>query len=290
MSLEVEVINGRLPGPCIWLSAAIHGDEINGIEIIQQVLESVDAASLRGAILAVPIVNVFGFINQERYLPDRRDLNRSFPGSGKGSLASRLAHLFMSEIVLHCSHGIDLHTGANHRTNLPQVRADLEDPGTRSWAEAFGAPVMIHARSRGGSLRETAARIGKTVLLYEGGEPLRFDREAIRRGVEGVQRAMAALGMLPAPVAGPDPAASAEVQRSSWVRARRSGILRIGTRLGEPVRERQALAVIHDVFGGRGTAVRAPFDGIVIGHTNNPLVHQGDALFHVAQIAPRRSG
>jgi len=289
MSLAVEVINGKLPGPRVWLNAAIHGDELNGIEIIHKVLETVDPTQLRGAIIAVPIVNVFGFINQERYLPDRRDLNRCFPGSAAGSLASRMAYLFMNEIVKPCSHGIDLHTGSNHRTNLPQIRTDLSDDATRRWAEAFGAPVMLNARSRSGSLRQAAAKIGKTVLLYEAGEPMRFDPFSVQCGVDGVNRAMAFLGMLPDNANREAPPVSALVEHSTWVRARRSGILRMEVGLGDRVADKQPLAGINDVYGSRCGNVRAPFAGVVIGHTNNPLVHQGDAVLHLAR-AEQQSG
>ena len=289
MSLAVEVINGEFAGPRVWLNAAIHGDELNGIEIIHKVLETVDPAQLHGSILAVPIVNVFGFINQERYLPDRRDLNRCFPGSPSGSLASRMAYLLMNEIIKPCSHGIDLHTGSNHRTNLPQIRADLGDDATRRWAKAFGAPVMLNARSRSGSLRQAAAKIGKTVLLYEAGEPLRFDPHSVQCGVDGVNRAMAFLGMLPDHADREAQPTSALVEHSAWVRARRSGILRMEVGLGDRVVEKQPLAGINDVFGSRCGTVRAPFSGVVIGHTNNPLVHQGDAVLHIAR-AEQQSG
>jgi predicted deacylase len=156
LSLPVAIIHGARPGPTLWLSAALHGDEIGGVEIIRRVLSRVSAPRLDGSLIAVPIVNVFGFISQSRYLPDRRDLNRSFPGSARGSLAARLAHLFMTEVVKQCTHGIDLHTGSSHRRNLPQIRADLDDPDTRRIATAFGATVMIHSRVRDGSLREAA--------------------------------------------------------------------------------------------------------------------------------------
>ena len=158
MSLPVTVINGKEDGAKLWLSAAIHGDEINGVEIIRRVVSLINPQRLKGCVVAVPIVNVFGFIEQSRYLPDRRDLNRSFPGSESGSLASRLAELFMREIVANCTHGIDLHTAAIHRINLPQVRANLEDEETRQCAIAFNTPVMIHATTRDGSLRQAASK------------------------------------------------------------------------------------------------------------------------------------
>jgi len=283
LSLPLEVVNGISEGPRLWISAAVHGDELNGVEIVRQVLGKVEPGKIRGALLAVPIVNVYGFINQSRYLPDRRDLNRSFPGSDTGSLASRLAHLFMTEVVRHCTHGIDLHTGSNHRSNLPQVRADLRDVETRRCAKAFAAPVMMHAQTRDGSLREAATRLGKQVLMYEAGEPLRFDMSAVSLGVRGILRVMAALGMRTRSSRKAVPP-STEVAKSTWVRARRSGILRVDVNLGDRVAKKQALGTITDVFGENAITVRAPIDGLIIGYTNNPLVNQGDGILHLARI------
>jgi uncharacterized protein len=206
-SLPVKVINGRSAGPNIWLSAAIHGDELNGIQIIRRVLKEIDAKALRGAIIAVPIVNPLGFITHSRYLPDRRDLNRSFPGSTRGSTAARLAHLFMEQVVAHCSVGIDLHTATNHRINHPQIRANLDDPATLELARAFGAPFSIHARVRDGSLRQAAAERDNTVLVYEAGQAHRFETNPIETGVAGVMRALRHMGMIDArlPRADADP-------------------------------------------------------------------------------------
>lgn len=280
ISLPVEVVNGIAPGPRLWLTAAVHGDELNGVEIIRRVLTQLDAHQLVGTLVAVPIVNVFGFLQQLRYLPDRRDLNRSFPGSRTGSLASRIAHLIMSEVVSSCTHGIDLHTGSHHRTNLPQIRADLSDEATRELALAFGAPVLIHARTPDGSLRGAAAKIGKPVLLFEGGEALRFDESAIVAGVAGVLRSMAALGMIEAREtdAFPPPIT---ISRTRWLRARRGGILRMVAKLGDRVTKAQVLADIGDAFGRDPVNVKAPCDGVVIGLNQNPLVNQGDAVVHL---------
>jgi predicted deacylase len=283
MSLPVEVVHGMYPGPRLWLSAAVHGDEIVGVEIIRQLLGRIDPHRLRGSLIAVPIVNVFGFINQSRYLPDRRDLNRCFPGSRHGSLASRVAYLFMTEIVERCTHGIDFHSGSNHRTNLPQIRGDLNDPETRRCAQTFSAPVMVNAQTRDGSLRQAAAQLGKTVLLFEAGEPQRFDDAAIRLGVEGVQRVMANLGMH-ASVRKPK-IVSTEIVASSWVRARKSGIVRLEARLGDRVRAKQRLAIISDAFGDNRALVEAQVDGLVIGLTNNPLVYQGEAIIHIGRVS-----
>lgn len=291
MTMPVHVVHGRRPGPRLFISAAMHGDEINGVEIIRRLIRLPLLERLRGALIAVPIVNVHGFISQSRYLPDRRDLNRSFPGSGHGSLASRLAHLFTEEVVSRATHGIDLHTGALHRSNLPQVRARLEDPETLWLAEAFHAPILINAEVRTGSVREVATRRGIPLLVYEGGEALRFDEESIRAGLRGVVGVMRALEMLPAnPARRPRPAGETVIARStSWLRAPTGGILRTVLPLGSHVRKGEVLGVISDPFGEREVALRAPAHGIVIGCLNLPLVNEGDAVFHIARFGRLRA-
>lgn len=285
LSVPLQVVNGSKPGPAMWLSAAVHGDELNGVEIVRRVLQRVQPSQLSGALIAAPLVNVFGFIDQSRYLPDRRDLNRSFPGTASGSLASRLAHAFMTEVVSKCEVGIDLHTGSNHRTNLPQIRANLQHEQTRRCAEAFGVKVIINAETRDGSLRHAATRRKKSVLVYEAGEPMRFDENAISLGVTGVLRVMSLLGMRTRkkPLAEFD---GIEVTESTWVRARRGGILRLSAKLGDRVARKEELGVIADAFGAEERVVTATAAGVVIGHTTNPLVHQGDAIIHIAKVSP----
>lgn len=281
LSLPMTIVNGLHPGPRLWLSAAIHGDEINGVEIIRRVLAQVDPAQLNGTIVAAPIVNVFGFIEQSRYLPDRRDLNRSFPGSAQGSLAARLAHLFMQEVVSRCTHGIDLHTASQHRVNWPQIRANLHDAETYRCAKAFGTPLMIHAATRDGSLRQTASQQGIPILLYEAGEALRFDQQAIQTGVDGILRVMSLLKMidleLPPPVLMP-----LQVDDTKWVRTPTSGILHAHVNLGQWVAKEQELGSVANAFGDESIKITAPCDGIVIGATQNPLVSQGNGVFHIA--------
>jgi uncharacterized protein len=283
MSLPVAVINGKKPGPRLWLSAAIHGDELNGVDIIRRVIKALKPQRLSGAVIAVPVVNIFGLLEQSRYLPDRRDLNRAFPGSVRGSLASRLAFLFMKEVVSQCTHGIDLHTAATHRVNWPQVRADLEDPATYAFAQAFGAPIIIHASHRDGSLRQAAAKRKIPTLLYEAGEALRFDDQAIQAGVDGIYRVMDYLGMYAPPNSLLTPP-TLESRETRWVRASRGGIWHCSTRLGDVVKPRQPLGFIADTFGDKPVQVRSPLVGVVIGHGQNPLVNQGDALVHVARV------
>lgn len=282
VSLPVRVVHGRADGPTVWVNAAIHGDEVLGVEVIRQAMATLSARTFRGTLVAVPVVNVLGFMSGDRYLPDRRDLNRSFPGSARGSLASRIAHLFMTEVVSKCDVGIDLHTAADRRTNLPQIRADLDDTRTRELAEAFGAPVMLHARLRDGSLRQAARDRGATVLLYEAGEALRFDDDAIAVGVRGVRRVLAALDMIDAESDDEDLPAVVEARSSTWVRARGTGILHLDVHLGEWVDEGQRLGGLSDTFGRRVRLVHADRAGIVIGLTRAPIVHAGDALVHIA--------
>jgi predicted deacylase len=284
IAMPVQVIRGKKPGPHLFVSAAIHGDELNGVEIIRRVLKLPVLKRIRGTLVAIPIVNVHGFIHHSRYLPDRRDLNRSFPGSERGSLAARLAHLFMTEIVEKCTHGIDLHTGAIHRGNLPQIRANLDDEETARLATVFGVPVLLNADVRDNSLREAAAENGIPMLLYEAGEALRFDELAIRAGVKGIINVMRALEMLPQSRSKPLKKREPVMARSSaWVRAPVSGILRTIVPLGARVEKDGLLGVVADPFGEREVEIISPNAGIVIGRSNLPLANEGDALFHIAR-------
>jgi len=285
MSIPVQIINGKKNGPRLFLSAAIHGDEINGIEIIRRLLKLPALKRLQGTLIAIPMVNIHGIINHSRYLPDRRDLNRSFPGSDKGPLALRLANLFMKEIVEKCTHGIDLHTGAIHRSNLPQIRANLDDEKTKDLAVAFDVPVIISSNLRDGSLREAAAEYGIPMLLYEAGEALRFDEVSIRAGVQGIINVMRSLGMLPPSKRQSKKHMEPVVARSSsWVRAPDSGILRAMIPLGARVKKDTLLGVVADPFGEKEVNVMSTCNGIVIGRTNLPLVNEGDALYHIARF------
>lgn len=284
LTMPVHVVNGRRPGPTLFLTGAVHGDELNGVEIIRRVLERSALRRLRGCLLAVPVVNVYGFIGRTRYLPDRRDLNRSFPGRELGSVAARLAHLVAAEIIDKADYGIDLHTAAADRENLPQIRGDLANPAVLDLATAFGTPVIIDARTRDGSLRAYAAARDIPMLLYEGGEALRFDELSIRAGVRGVTRVMRYLDMLP-PARTPDRRIEPMRCRSTtWLRAPGSGIVRMRCRLGQWVEPGRRLATISDPFGEAELQVRAEHSGLVIGRSNLPLAHEGDALFHIARL------
>jgi len=282
VAMQVHVAHGRRDGPVVFVSAAVHGDEINGVEIVRRLLHMPQLKRLAGTLLLVPIVNLFGFHIRSRYLPDRRDLNRSFPGNEGGSMASRLANVFMQQIVARSDIGIDLHTAAVHRDNLPQIRADINDPMLAPLAKAFSAPVQLHSAAPQGSLRGAASDIGVSVMVYEAGEALRFDEVAIQVGLRGIVNVLRQLAMLP-PVRRSRSRPSAELRSSTWVRAPQSGILRAQSRLGDMVNKGAPLAVVADPAGQTEMIIEAPFDGVVIGRTNLPLVYEGEAVFHVGR-------
>ncbi len=288
IEMVVIVLQGTRPGPRLMVSAAIHGDEINGIFSIRQILQAIDPKKLGGTLLLVPVVNLFGVIQQTRYLPDRRDLNRCFPGSARGSLSSNLAHTFMNKVVRHITHMVDLHTAAIHRTNWPQIRANLDDPETFRLAKAFGAHLMIHSNERDGSLRQAGTQRGIPSIMFAGGAALRYDKDAVRMGADGVLRVMAALGMYETSVKTPAKK-PLESRKSCWVRAEKSGFFVPEVEMGQKIRKHQSLGKVllrlHADFAPEIEVDEpCPFDGIVIGLTENPMVYKGDALIHIAQL------
>lgn len=290
VGLNVEVIHGKRTGPVMFVSAAVHGDEVIGVEIVRRLLRTPQLSHLRGTLLVVPIVNSFGFLARSRYLPDRRDLNRCFPGSESGSLGSRLAHIFLHEVVLRCDFGIDLHSAAEHRTNLPQIRVTPQDATTARMARAFGAPIILTSPLRDGSLRGEAAERGTPVLLYEAGEGLRFDEFAVRVGVAGILRVMRDEGMLAAKGIANARTPSLICRASTWLRAPVGGLLRTFRAEGEIVEEGDVLAAISDPAGDVEAELLAPSPGILIGRAVLPVVNEGDAVFHLAELSPKANG
>jgi len=285
ITLPVHVLHGERPGPALFISGGIHGDELNGVEIVRRILRTVAPTDISGTLLCVPIVNVYGFLGRSRYLPDRRDLNRSFPGSATGSLAARLAHLLLTEVVHRCEIGIDLHTAAVHRVNLPQIRCDLKRrPRNRSLALAFGADVVIDSAERPGSLRRAAREAGCDVLVYEGGEGLRFDEFAIKAGVDGIAGVMLEIGMLELPDHDDYKPRKLSVLASSthWVRAPEGGVWRTPHRIGDTIAAGEVVGFVANPFEEHDVEVRARRDGIIVGATTLPIVNMGDALFHIA--------
>ena len=289
MHIPVEIIRGKKDGPRLFVSAAIHGDEINGVEITKRLLRHKALKDISGTLIVVPIVNVFGYNTKSRYLPDRRDLNRHFPGSLNGSMAGQLAHTFMKEIVKQCTHGIDLHTAAIHRSNLPQIRANLDDTETKRLAHAFNVPVMINSTLRDGSLREAARGLDIPMLLFEGGEALRHDEHVIKSGLNGVLTVMHEIDMISYNKGKKIDNDKLFIALSStWVRAPQSGSLRQKKYIGNRVRKDQVLGILSDPFGGNKAEILASCTGIIIGAATMPLLNRGDAVFHIASFDDSR--
>lgn len=284
MMLKTRVVHGKHSGPTLFVSAAIHGDEIIGVEIIRRIAKMKLLSRIKGTLILIPVVNGYGFLGMSRYLPDRRDLNRVFPGMENGSPASQLAYTFMQEIVSRCEFGIDLHSGAIHRENLPQIRADMSDPVVKDIAGAFGASVMLNSNLRDGSLREAAQNVGCHMLLFEAGEALRFNETAIRIGVKGVMGVMRHVGMLPKLKPSSRKVAPIQPASSHWVRAPISGLMRAAHGLGDIVEKGAVIASVSGPLGEIEEDVRARYSGVIIGRTNLPIVNRGDALFHIARV------
>lgn len=284
VTMSVSVSHGKVDGPTMFVSAGVHGDEVIGVEIVRRLLRKRGLKSLKGTLIVIPIVNAFGFMIHSRYLPDRRDLNRSFPGSVNGSLASRLAYIFLNEIVSKCDLGIDLHSAAIHRTNLAQIRISPDNARTAELAEVFGAPVILQSPLREGSMRWAAKDINKDVLLFEAGEGLRFDEMSVRAGLAGILRVMSHIGMISGKGVAKTKSPSQYCISSKWLRAPVGGLLRTFRGDGDVVGEGDLLAAVADPFGEMEQEIAAPFDGIIVGRAVLPIVNEGDAIFHLARV------
>ncbi|GHB98080.1 succinylglutamate desuccinylase/aspartoacylase family protein [Cerasicoccus arenae] len=285
IALPVRVIHSAKPGPKVFISAAIHGDEINGTGIVHDLLYDVPMAIECGTLFLIPVVNVFGFETHERYLPDRRDLNRSFPGNESGSLASRVAAIFMREIVSQCDYGLDLHSAAFQRTNFPNVRADLSNPDTRKLALAFGCSLIVDGRGPEGSLRREACKIGCPTIILEAGEPWKIERGILELGVRGIRNTLIKLGMLSGePIT---PAYQIRVKKTTWVRAEVGGILRYHIGAGDWVEAGQPIATNYTILGHAQHTLVSPADGIILSLATLPAVKPGEPIVHIA--IPTRS-
>jgi predicted deacylase len=293
VKMPVEVIRGKKDGPTLFVSSTIHGDEINGIEITRRLLEHKALKNICGMLIVIPIVNIFGFNDRSRYLPDRRDLNRCFPGIKNGSLASQLAHKFMREIVLKSDFGIDLHTGSFNRCNHPQIRADLSDKRTLRMAQAFEAPIIVNSNLRDGSLRAAVVSADIPMILFEAGEALRLDENSIKIGVSGILNVMGEIGMIKSTKKSPQKKTFI-ARSSSWLRAPKSGINMPKIKLGSVVKKGDVISEIANPFGDHKSLIKAHESGILIGMSLLPLANKGDALFHIAsekekKIPPKTS-
>ena len=279
VSTPVLVVNGASPGPTLCLMAAVHGDELNGVEMVRRVLHDIGPEKLSGAVIGVPIVNVQGFRRGSRYLPDRRDLNRYFPGNPKGSAAARIAHSFFTNIVAHCDALVDLHTGSFERANLPQIRADLRNPDVVTLTQGFGSMVILHSSPAIGTLRYAATEAGIPAVTLEAGGPSQLELTEVKHGVKGIETLISAIGMLRKRRmwGGPEPV----YYRSSWVRADSGGILLADVSLGSTVREGDLLGTITDPMNNARSELRSPYSGRIIGMARNQVVMPGFAAFHV---------
>ncbi len=280
IDLPVHVSRGEEEGPVLLLTGGLHGDEINGIEIIRRMIQEELLQPENGTVIAIPLVNVYGFIQNVRGVPDGKDINRSFPGSKGGSLARLLAHTLMSEIVPQIDYGIDLHTGSASRANYPQIRCVLDIEENSELAEAFDPPVILNSSFINKSFRKAAHNKGKQILVYETGESHRLDEEGIREGMAGIQRLMKHLGMR---TDAPEPNHSVEIYRdSSWIRAKSAGLFRPRVSLGDHVSKKELLGHINDPYGNQSTKAVSTYEGRVIGINFAPVIHKGDALMHIA--------
>lgn len=282
VSIPVYVMRAKKNGPRVLLTATIHGDELNGLGVLRQLLYDQPPTLLNGTLIIIPVVNVYGMENHTRYLPDRRDLNRSFPGSANGSISGRLAHVIFSEVVSQADYGIDFHTGALRRTNFPNVRADLDLPGTRFLAEAFGSELTMHSKGAVGTFRREATRSGVPTIILEAGEVWKIEPGAVETGVRGTLNVLRALGMM---VGEPKaPAFRVVARRSTWVRAEVGGILAFHATVGALVRKGDVLAVNSTVFGEGQRTLVAPCDGVIVGMSTMPAVKPGEPVYHIAKL------
>ncbi len=277
--LQVHAYRSKAPGPTVLFMAGLHGDEVNSVEIVRRAIASrMFEGLLCGAVLAVPLLNVYGFNNFSRDVPDGKDVNRSFPGTSSGSLASRVAYFFTKNILPQIDFGVDFHTGGNSNYNYPQIRYSAGDARSEELAAAFAAPFSIATAPIAKSLRRTALNAGRPIVVFEGGENLRFDGFSIEKGLAGIRRLLHTHGMLPA---APPSGKVVHIAHRTWVRAARPGIFCWSKSSGQQVRQGEPLAMISDPNGTDDLVVVSPKDGYIIGHNNNPVVGVGDALFHI---------
>ena len=275
----ILIVNGRRPGPTLCLTAALHGDELNGVEMVRRIMYSLDPEKLNGSVIGAPIVNLHGFRRSSRYLPDRRDLNRYFPGSPTGSSASRIAHSFFHEIIVHCDALVDVHTGSFHRSNLPQLRADLNIPEVVELTKGFGATVVLHSRGARGTLRRAATDMKIPAVTLEAGEPMRLQPKEVAHGVKGIETLLDKLGMVKKTSFWGDP--QPVYYESRWIRVNTGGILFSNVNLGERVRKDEVLGTVTDPITNKRSQVVSPWDGRIIGRALNQVVMPGFAAFHV---------
>lgn len=281
IDLPIFIKRAKEEGPVVLISGGIHGDEINGIVSVRRMLEEEVINPIKGTIIFIPLVNIYGFLSNSRTFPDGRDLNRSFPGSKKGSLASQIAFILSNEIIPLIDYGIDFHTGGRMLSNHPQIRVDYKDKKGLELAKAFGTHFILNSPHIEKSFRKEAYKNRKHILVYEGGESMRLDDYAMEEAILGTKRMLMYLGMIEGKLESKD---TIMVRESSWVRAKVSGIFTSSVRLGDEVKKGQVLAKISDPYGQLKIPIKATHNGFVVGLNNNPVVNAGDALVHVGRV------
>ncbi|WP_248906471.1 succinylglutamate desuccinylase/aspartoacylase family protein [Flavobacterium sp. K5-23] len=283
LKIPIIVERSKLDGPTVLLSAGLHGDEINGVEIVRQLITQKINKPKTGTIICIPVINVFGFINQKREFPDGRDLNRIFPGNKSGSLASRFAYHLLNEVLPHVDYAIDFHAGGASRFNVSQVRIAPNNSELKSLADVFHAPFALYSKNIAGSYRNACEKIGVKMLLFEGGKSIDLNEEVTRQGVEGSKRVLSHLGMLSdlQKIIIPDDE-TIYIKKSSWIRAKYSGMFHSITKVGSYIEKGQLLATISDPYGKIEHKVKSPNSGYIINVNEAPIVYQGDAIYHIS--------
>jgi len=283
LKIPIIVERSKYSGPTVLLSAGLHGDEINGIEIVRQIITKNINKPKTGTIICIPVINVFGFVNQSREFPDKRDLNRVFPGSKKGSLASRFAYYLVKEIMPHIDYAIDFHAGGASRFNAPQIRIVPKNAELKKLADIFQAPFGLYSKNIAGSFRNSCDKLGVKMLLFEGGKSVNINQEVTQEGIEGTKRLLDHLGMLNTrkEVTYPEKP-TIYITKSNWIRAKYSGMFQGYTRIGNYVAKGQLLATISDPYGKIEFSVKAPNSGYIINVNDAPIVFQGDAIYHIS--------
>lgn len=284
LKIPIIVERSKFPGPTILFSAGLHGDEINGIEIVRQTIVRKINKPKRGTIICIPVINIFGFVNQSREFPDGRDLNRVFPGSKKGSLASRFAYYMLEEVIPNVDYCIDFHAGGASRFNAPQIRIVPNNTELKELSDVFNAPFTLYSKHISGSFRSACDKMGVKMLLFEGGKSLDINHDITHEGIQGIKRFLQHFDMLnphkKGPVANND---TVYIDKSSWVRARHSGLFQSKIKAGDFVHKGEVIAVITDPFGKFEHKVKAPNGGYIINANDGAIVYQGDAIFHLSQ-------
>jgi predicted deacylase len=285
VQIQIHIRRGLSDGPVVFVTAALHGDEINGCGAIRQLIQDDDFQLLRGAVVLVPVLNLPAFERHSRYLPDRRDLNRSFPGTPDGSLASRMAHTVFSEIVMRCDYGIDLHTASVRRTNYPTVRGDLADPEVRRIAEAFGSEIIINGKGPKNSFRREACHAGCPTIIMEGGEVWKVEPGIVETAVRGVKNVLCELEMIDFEIERPP--YQIIIEKSKWIRAENGGFLQFHIKPGDIIEKGQPLTTNTTILGEDPSTLYAPFNGVIMGMTSLPSISPGEPICNLGKL-PRK--